>query len=144
MSRKVTALGQDEHALQTAVVSWAALQSGRWPALKLLFAIPNGAHFGHEMKTLRSGKRVPVAAIRARRMKAEGLRPGVPDLCLPVARGGHHGLFLEMKTRDGHVREEQVGWLEALREEGYMAVVCRSVEEAVRVLRGYLESHPSV
>src|SRR5262245_64718583 len=52
---------------------------------RLCFAIPNG------------GAR---DVITAGRLKAEGVRAGVPDVCLPVARAGYHGLFLEVKRPD--------------------------------------------
>lgn len=130
--------GASEHSIQAAVITWAALNARKMPELALLFAIPNGASFGGEMKTLRSGRKIPVAAIRAHRMKAEGLKPGVPDLFLPVARAGAHGLFLEMKTDTGRVNPAQAAWLAALEGQGYKVAVCRSFEEATRTLGGYL------
>jgi hypothetical protein len=136
---KFQPLGRSEHDVQCAVVMWAALQAAKWPALKLLFAIPNGAHLGAERKQLAKGGSVALGAIRARKLKAEGMRPGVPDLCLPVACGGYHGLFVEMKTESGKVRPEQEEWIEALREQGYCAVVARGDEEARAVLLAYVE-----
>ena len=133
-------LAKDEHSLQVAVITWAGLNAGRWPCLHLLFSVPNGAAYGGGMKTLKSGRSIPVAAIRAHRMKAEGLRPGVPDLCLPVARGGFHGLFLELKTKTGRLRPEQALWLDALRDEGYRAEVAHGLDEAVEVLRSYVSA----
>lgn len=127
-----------EHRLQCQLIIWAGLHAGRWPALHLLFAIPNGAAYGGGTKTLKSGAQIPVAAIRAHRMKAEGLRPGVPDLCLPVARGGFHGLFLELKTSTGRLRPDQALWIDALRDEGYRAEVAHGLDEAIAVLRGYV------
>lgn len=127
-----------EHALQCQLISWAGMNAGRWPCLHLLFSIPNGAAYGGGMKTLKSGARIPVAAIRANRMKAEGLRPGVPDLMLPVARGGFHGLFIELKTTKGRLSPEQALWIAALRDEGYRAEVAHGLDEAIEVLRGYV------
>jgi hypothetical protein len=70
---------------------------------------------------------------------AEGLRSGVPDLCLPVARGGWHGLYIELKRQDGgRLTDAQRGWLEALSEEGYRAVLCRGFDEASEVILAYL------
>lgn len=37
----------------------------------------------------------------AARMKGQGVRPGVPDLCIPVARRGYHSLYIEMKAAEG-------------------------------------------
>jgi hypothetical protein len=35
------------------------------------------------------------------KLKAEGVRAGVADLCLPAARRGYHGLYIEMKSEEG-------------------------------------------
>ena len=71
-----------EHDEQAALFEWATWHTSQCPELGLLFAIPNGGH------------RHPVVAAR---LKAEGVRAGVPDICLPVARKGYHGLFVELK-----------------------------------------------
>lgn len=55
------------------------------PELQLLYHVPNEGK-----RTWRTGAR----------LKSEGLKPGVPDLCLPVARGKYHGLYVELKRRD--------------------------------------------
>lgn len=118
-----------EHAEQVAVVSWARLQTGRWPELRLLFAVPNGA-------SLAGGP-----AQRARqmhRLKAEGLNPGVPDMWLPVARKGYHGLVIEMKAGANKPSDKQADWLDALTEQGYLALACWGADEAIDALREYL------
>lgn len=104
---------------QAALFEWAELQGNITPELKLLFAIPNGQY--------RKGQR-PEA----------GLKPGVPDLFLPVHRGLHYGLFVEMKYGRNKLTDEQAGWLEALAGEGYKTAVCYSFEEAKEVIERYL------
>ena len=109
---------------QQRLFQWVRLAEGAHPELRLLYHIPN------EGKRSRAG---------GRRMVAEGLRRGVPDLCLPVARGGKHGLYIELKrVKRGRVSEEQAEWLHRLCEEGYAAQVCNGWEEAARVLETYL------
>lgn len=71
--------------------------------------------------------------------RAIGVKKGVPDLCLPVARGGCHGLYIEMKAPNGTTRAEQDWWLEELRGQGYQAAVCYGWEDAARVIGSYLE-----
>lgn len=113
-----------EHVEQARVVSWARMQARRHPELAGLFAIPNGSY-----KTARS----------AAQFKAEGLKPGVPDLMLAWPAGAHNGLFLEMKrVRGGTVSKEQREWLQRLTASGYRAEVCRGADEAIRLLREYL------
>ena len=92
---------------------------------RLLFHIPNG------------GKR---ALSEARRLKGAGVRAGVPDLFLSVARKGHHGLFIEMKRRDGFgaVSPEQAAFCHLLNLENYRVVVCEGWEQAQQVIESYL------
>ncbi len=72
-------------------------------------------------------------------MKAEGMRSGVPDLFLPVARKGYHGMFIELKRRRGGVvSKDQQQWLDDLREQGYHAIVCRGFDEAKEEIIKYL------
>ncbi len=109
---------------QQALIAWAEMQTGRYPELALLYHVPNG---GHRHKAT------------AARLRAEGVKSGVPDIVLPTARGGYHGLYVEMKrTRGGRLSLEQIAWLDALRAEGYMAIDCKGWEDARRVIAAYL------
>lgn len=96
----------------------------RWPELRLLHAIPNG------------GKRdIRTAAM----LKAEGVKPGVPDICLPVPRGGKHGLYIELKRRKGGtVSEAQQAWIRALVAQGFVCAVCHGAEEAKNEILAYM------
>lgn len=109
---------------QQTLMEWAKIMEGRWPELKLLYHIPN------------EGKR---SARTGARMKAEGLRSGVPDICLPVARGGHHGLYIELKRRkNSRVTQKQLDWIADLVAQGYVAAVCRGCDEAISLITRYL------
>lgn len=69
----------------------------------------------------------------------QGMKPGVPDIFLPVAKGRYHGLFIEMKRRyGGRQSPEQKAWQAALLEEGYCAVVCKGCEEAMDTIDWYM------
>ena len=113
-----------EHAEQVALMQWAEAEAHHHPELGLLFAIPNGGH------------RVPAVAVK---LKREGVKSGVPDLFLPVARQDCHGLWLEMKAKDGRVSEKQGDWMEKLEEQGYRVAVAFSAEEAITVIKEYLK-----
>ena len=103
----------------------ATLMIHRWPELRLLHAIPNG------------GSRNP---IEARHLKEQGVKPGVPDIFLPCARGEWHGLYIEMKRRKGgRVSDEQREMIRLLIEQGYKAVVCYGWEEAKNVIVEYMK-----
>lgn len=113
-----------ESTEQQTLVAWARRHEEEWPELRMLYHIPN------------EGKR----SVRAgARLKAEGLRAGVPDICLPVARGGHHGLYIELKRRkDSKVTKEQLEWIANLVAQGYVAAVCRGCDEAISLITRYL------
>ena len=75
----------------------------------------------------------------AKHLKQQGVKPGVPDLCLPVPRGQYHGLYIEMKTESGHTSDEQEWWGERLQAQGYVWRVCHGWQAAVAVLEWYLQ-----
>lgn len=118
---------RSEHDEQATLFRWALFARPRYPELALLFAIPNG---GQRHKAV------------AARMKAEGVRAGVPDICLPVARAGFHGLYLELKTSAGTVSNAQREWLRALARQGYRAEVCKGWLAAKAVIEDYLGRTP--
>ena len=72
-------------------------------------------------------------------MQREGVKPGVPDVCLPVPRKGWHGLFIELKFGANKPTDYQLEWLEQLAEQGYLAVVCYGWVEATEVIQDYLD-----
>lgn len=75
----------------------------------------------------------------AYQLKAQGVRPGVPDLCIPVPRGSYHGLFIEMKRRKGgSLSPTQREWIDTLRANGYRVEVCKGADEAIETLEEYL------
>lgn len=108
---------------QATVIEWALYNQNRYPELKLLHHIPNGGR-----RDARTGAM----------MKRQGVKAGVPDLHLPVSRGGYHSLYIEMKTAKGRARENQNEWIQALNEQGNLAVVCHGAEEAIAVIKTYL------
>ena len=115
-----------ESVEQQNLFRWAAVSAAaRWPKeMRMLYHVPN------------EGKR---SQANGARLKSEGLRAGVPDINLDVARGEYHGLRIEMKRRRGErVSPEQAAWLEALREQGYAAIVARGWEEAADAIEKYL------
>lgn len=72
------------------------------------------------------------------RLKGQGVKPGVPDLMFPVARGGHHGMFVEMKYGRNQPTDSQRRWLDRLTAEGYLCAVCWSADEAISTVDAYM------
>lgn len=111
---------------QGALFKWSMQPNIRqlYPELKLLHHIKNETRGGAAQVVID---------------KKQGVKKGVPDLCLPVARGGYHGLYIEMKTEKGRLSPEQKWWLEELSGQRYRAVMCRGWREAAAELINYLE-----
>lgn len=82
------------------------------------------------------GKRSKIAGAR---LKAQGLKSGVPDVCLPTAHGGYIGLYIEMKVKPNKPTENQKQWLRKLREQGHLTAVCYSWEEAKQLIEQYIK-----
>jgi len=115
---------QTEHELQSSFISWCNLESRKIMELSLIFSIPNG-----------SNKSITTAM----KFKREGLKSGIPDLFLPVARGGYHGLFMEWKRSDKEkLKPKQIEWNGKLTKQGYFCVTVSDVIIAEQVIKRYL------
>lgn len=109
---------------QQFLFRWATFASGKYPELDLLYHIPNEG-----LRTKATGGR----------LKAEGLKSGVPDICLPVSRGKYHGLYIELKRENGGtVSTKQREWLDNLFLQGYCAIICHGWEAAKDDIEEYL------
>ena len=64
---------------------------------------------------------------------------GVPDLHLPVACAGYNGLYIEMKYGDGRPSQEQKDFLKKAAHYHNFCVVCYSADDAIEVLRKYID-----
>lgn len=119
-----------EHREQAALFEWARLAIATHPDLDMLFAVPNG------------GDRHPAVAAR---LKAEGVRAGIPDIFLDVPRRGFHGLRIELKapggngSKPGSLEPEQLDRLNAYNERGYKAVARWGWVAARNTIIDYLE-----
>lgn len=127
-----------EHRIQAELIARVRLLERNNPDLCDLHAIPNGGHRGRAA---------------AGKMKAEGVKRGVPDLFLPVPRDGrthnpasphdvhgrlYYGLYLETKTPAGRLTPEQRDFLTRAVGRGYACATYREPGEGVRRLLQYL------
>ncbi len=86
------------------------------------------------------GKRSMIAGVR---LKAIGMRAGVPDYQLPVANKQWHGLWIEMKLIDGQKktkRESQDNWIAKLLNVGQYATYAYGAEDAISIVTDYLNN----
>lgn len=113
-----------EHDEQVRLIKAArALESAGVEGFDMLYAVPNGGHRNE---------------IVGAKMKAEGQRAGVPDLCLPVPRNGFHGMYIEMKAGKNKQTPTQREYMEKLMQHGYHCVVCYTAQEAMHYMLWYL------
>jgi hypothetical protein len=125
-AKRIDREGQEQAALLIEIAM-------RYPVVaKLIYHVPNG---GHRHKKV------------AGEMKKQGVKAGVPDLVLPMARGGYFGLYIEFKAappNDAAVSPSQDAYIHALTEQGYLAIVCRGHFDAMEQIRAYLRLAPTV
>jgi hypothetical protein len=114
-----------EAGYQAAIFCYFQQNIDKYPLAQLLFAIPNG------------GLRDKIIAAK---LKATGVKAGIPDIFLPVARGDFHGLFIELKKDQKQIlSNEQKNWFRKLQEQGYECVVSFGWQHAVNNIITYLE-----
>lgn len=114
---------------QMQLIQWAEYQTGRYPELAMLYHVPN------------EGKR---STGEGGKLKKMGLKKGVPDLVLPVPRGGYAGMYLEMKVPGGRATSDQKYWLEKLKGQGYYTAVCYGGKEAAEQLEKYMTQEQTI
>lgn len=114
-----------ESVEQQCLFRWAEFAAVKHPVLNLLYHVPN------------EGRR---SRSTGARMRAEGLKSGVPDICLPAPRSGYHGLYIELKANDNKATKNQLAWLKALDEQGYMTAICYGWVAAKEVIENYLKA----
>jgi hypothetical protein len=110
-----------EHQMQSAFFDWLKLQ--KFEGVELAHAIPNG------------GARHPAVAAK---LKKEGVKTGVPDVSLPIARGGYIGLAIEFKSKDGNPSKEQRERISKMQLERWCVIVCWDWQAAARAVEGYV------
>lgn len=110
-----------ESSTQKTCVTWFRLQYPHYS--NVLFAVPNGGYRN---------------AREAARMKAEGTVAGVADIILLVARNGYNSLCVEFKTATGKQSALQKQWQKDAEDAGNKYVICRSFDEFMDVMLGYL------
>lgn len=115
-----------EYESQCTVMEWRDYNLKKYPELELLNASANG-----EKRDKRAGTR----------LKKSGVKAGMPDLHLPVARGEYHSLYIEMKDGIKPLSKSQKEVKPKLEAQGNAVVVCYSCDQAIEALVMYLTLH---
>jgi hypothetical protein len=114
-----------EHHEQCRFFNWVNFLSGLdQDLIELIYAVPNG------------GDRSPTEAIR---LKAKGVRSGIPDVNIDIPSPTHHGMRIEFKiNKPGSLLSQaQVRKKFLLEKAGYYVAVCRTADEAINELEIY-------
>lgn len=111
--------GASEHDEQVRLFKLAA----QYQELETMFAIPNG---GHRSKAT------------AGRLKAEGVKSGVPDIFLPVKSREYGGMFIEMKVGRNKPTENQRDYMFNLSAAGYYCTTCYGADDALAEILWYI------
>lgn len=132
MNPALIAQAGTEAAHQSAFMCWCQ-QSLKTidPRLNFAFHVPNGG--------LRD-------KITASRMKSQGVKPGVPDVFIPIPNylTGKHGLWIEFKRPshqsaiDGGMSKEQIIWRDYLISQNYDYFLSHGYLPAIDYTLNYL------
>ena len=114
---------KSEATEQEALISWCRVFENRYPELKLIYHVPNGGSRNQ---------------LEAANLKRQGVKAGVPDICLPAPRGIYHGLYIELKAGRNTTTAKQRSWLDYLRQQGYFTAVCYGWQTAAELVEQYL------
>ena len=112
---------KSETTEQMEIFLWADRLSKWIPELKLMYHVPN------------EGKRTNGAVL-----KKAGLKAGVPDICLPVARRGYNALYIELKYGSGKLTKAQKDFVKKLKRENNLVKVAYGADQAEEIIRHYL------
>jgi hypothetical protein len=119
----------NEAELQASVFAEIDLRANQDPCWRYIFHCPNGGH-----------RDVRVAA----KLKAQGVRRGIPDVLWPIPRGKFVGMAIELKANGNKTTNEQSEWLEWLTANGWFACVIHDDPETVMLaLQWYYEGAES-
>lgn len=114
-----------EHNLQVQCVHWFKLQ---YPKCLIASSL-NGAK-----RNIRDGSR----------LRAAGMLKGFPDLFVCEPKGIFHGLFIEMKSKNGQMTKEQKEIAQKLQAKGYATAICKNFETFVNLVKVYMQLEDSL
>jgi hypothetical protein len=74
-----------------------------------------------------------------RLLKNMGVKKGISDLFIPEPRGEYHGLWIEIKAKDGKKSTEQINFTNDMLSKGYFACFCFGSDEVINTIKWYLK-----
>jgi len=104
----------EEFIIQRGFIRWFGYAHPR----VVIFHIPN------------EGKR---SKIYGAKLKAAGLKPGMPDLCIP-----RWSLWIEVKSGRGKLSPDQEQAIAELRADGQAVYICHSIDDCMAAVEQHL------
>ncbi len=123
---------------QAAFFAFLAVIESRIPEVRWVFHPANG---GMRPATIDSrGRRY---SVEGRKLAAQGVKSGVPDLWCCIPSNGYHGWVCELKYGHNRLTPEQANWLQALDDHGWRTLVAYTWTAAAVSLLCYLGHDPT-
>lgn len=116
---------KEEWGIQKAVIKWF---DGQYPETH---------EFWHLLCYNQNGS-VNFGKIKGYILKLMGVRAGIPDLTLYVARGGWHGLLVEIKTEKGKFAKNQETFHKRFINQGFAVEGGYGVDHSIMIIKQYL------
>ena len=110
---------------QQTIFEWAYWNKNKYPGIETMYHIVN------------EGKR---SAYNGRRLKKEGMKRGVSDICLPIAKCGYNNLYIELKHGSNKATDEQLEFINLINSYGGKALVVYEADNAIEVIKAYFEN----
>jgi hypothetical protein len=120
---------EKEHRDAKHFMTWVDINKRVYPELEAIYHIPNG------------GQRNKIVAAK---LKAEGVKAGMPDYHLPVALNGKPGLWIELKAEDGRLSKSQKERIQLLEQLGHHVQVCYGWQQCAQACIDYLGKRKGV
>lgn len=120
-ARTTRKIESPEHDMQKAFFEWLNLVHPEED--EVTFAVPNG---------------VRCSKSQAVKLKAEGLKAGIPDVFMGVPRGTFPGLFIEFKIKPNKPSEAQKSKIASFKSRGYRCEVIYNIDDAMNLVNEYV------
>jgi hypothetical protein len=75
----------------------------------------------------------------AAKMKREGVKAGIPDICICEPRGAYHGFYIELKVGYNKPSNKQQEVMDQLKVRGYKVEWSNSLDEVIDLIDEYLK-----
>lgn len=127
---RLAASGTEDGIQQALLCALARDIRPTYPLIDLIYHIPNGGKRGGNQRD---------AQIEGARMKALGVKRGVPDLHLPIPMQGYGSLYIEMKKpKDGALSTYQKERIAMLTQTLNFVAVIDDWEVGLQLVKDYL------